>query len=63
MICLILADKDNVLSMDEFAKLLKVIDSKITSLPATAQRAASQGNDRKIRSDNVARKVSCNFPE
>lgn len=39
------ADKDNMLSTDEFAKLLKVIDSKITSLPATAQRAASQGKE------------------
>lgn len=37
-------DKDNLLSLEEFKAFLKVVDSKITTLPATAA-CAGQGGD------------------
>jgi NADH dehydrogenase len=36
-------DKSGTLDFNELSKMLKVIDSQITSLPATAQRAHQQG--------------------
>jgi len=36
-------NRDNVLQYDEFMQMLKKVDSKVTTLPATAQCAAQQG--------------------
>lgn len=36
-------DKSGTLDFDELKELLKQIDNKLTSLPATAQRAHQQG--------------------
>ena len=55
-------DKDNLLSLEEFKAFLKVVDSKITTLPATAACAGQGGDSNKKKRVYIVQGIIWEFP-